>query len=437
MKASTLRSKFPAKRSGVMDMNRFVVAPALVSMLALSACQTAAVTDLPDAEAPLPPEPAASVAPPEVPATPVFASAVDALNAYYATIDRSTLPVAPAGPALPDASQPLTRILFGSCNNEERESPVLARVAEEEADLFIMTGDNVYGDSDSERGRVLNEPDFDEHRSSFAELAARPEFQAVRAAHPMMVAWDDHDYGANDAGSEMPFRIYAEMIHETFWGLENDDIGSWPGTYYARTFGPEGQRTQLIVLDTRFFRGPLVRTDEWNAPGKERYIPHTGPAAQNMLGAAQWTWLENQLQEPADVRLIVSSIQISTTDGHGYEHWANMPAERKRLFELIDNTGAEGVVFASGDRHTGFLYKLDDEALPYPVHELTSSSLNMSFRDESDERDSAQIGDGYAKTHFGAVNIDWDTRAITLTLNDETGDVVRETTFPIPERADE
>ena len=39
------------------------------------------------------------------------------------------------------------------------------------------------------------------------------------------------------------------------------------------SFGPEGQRTQVIMLDTRFFRSALQATDDWGAKGKERYVP--------------------------------------------------------------------------------------------------------------------------------------------------------------------
>jgi len=416
-------------------MNRLTAIGAGVLALALAGCETRpAETAGPAAEAPAAqpadaPAPLATAAPEAAPV-----SATEALERYYAGLDAAAFPVAPAGPALPSASTALTRILVGSCNNEEDDSPALMTLAGEEADLFLMIGDNVYGDSDADRGRIINEPDLDELRESFADLAARPEFQALRASHPMMVAWDDHDYGANDAGGAFPFKRLAERLHETFWRLSEEDLGAWPGTYYARAFGPEGRRTQVIMLDTRFFRGPLMPTDEWNAPGKERYIPHTDPAAQDMLGTAQWTWLENQLQAPADLRLIVSSIQIATTDGHGYEHWSNMPAERTRLFELIGSTGAEGVVFVSGDRHAGFLYGLDDDALPYRVHELTASSLNMSFRDETPERDSAQIGAGVSRRNFGAIAIDWDAAMVTLSLHGETGETMRETSFAIPGR---
>lgn len=349
-----------------------------------------------------------------------------ALERYYDTISDDDLPVAPAGQPLPAGDAVLTRILIGSCNDEEKPSPALARLAAEDADLFLMIGDNVYGDRDGP-AYVSNDADLAELRRSFADLAADTDFQAVRAKHPMMVAWDDHDYGANDAGREFPFRRFAERIHERFWGLDSEDVGKWDGTYYARTFGPEGQRVQIIMLDTRFFRSGLTPTDEWGAPGKERYLP-SASTEQDMLGSQQWTWLSNQLRKPADLRLIVSSVQVLPTV-HGWEAWSTLPAERGRLFELIEDSAAKGVVFVSGDRHTSFLYR-DDAPLSYPAHEITASSMNVSFAEESTEMDARQVGAGFAPENYGEIAIDWDARTLALKLRDTSGTVVRETSAP-------
>ncbi|MEO0882099.1 MAG: alkaline phosphatase D family protein [Pseudomonadota bacterium] len=351
-------------------------------------------------------------------------SADDALESYYRTISDDALPVAPAGQALPPSDAVLTRILIGSCNDEEKASPALARIAEEEADLFVMMGDNVYGDRDGP-AYTNNDADLTELRDSFTDLASREEFQAVRAQHPMMVAWDDHDYGANDAGRNFAFRRFAERIHERFWGLEGQDVGNWDGTYYARRFGPEGQRVQIIMLDTRFFRSDLEYTDAWGEPGKERYLP-ASDEHQDMLGGDQWTWLSNELRKPADLRLIVSSIQVLAT-AHGWEAWDKLPLERQRLFDLIDRIGAEGVVFVSGDRHASFLYE-DANALPYPAYEITSSSLNVPLRGDTEEVDSRQIGAGFSQENYGEIAIDWSQGTIEMALRDKAGNKVREMT---------
>ncbi len=355
--------------------------------------------------------------------TPKPKSAQEALGLYYATIPDSELPRAPIGASFPTEDQVLTRILLASCNDEEQESPALSQIAKEDADLFLMVGDNVYGDRDG-RSYTNNDADLMELRESFADLAARTEFQAVRAKHPMMVAWDDHDYGANDAGIEFPFKGLAERVHEVFWGLEKQDVGQWEGTYYERSFGPEGQRTQVIVLDTRFFRTSLTATDEWGAPGKERYMPTPDGATQDMLGAAQWTWLENQLQKPADLRLIVSSIQVTPTV-HGWEAWSTMPQERQNLFDLIQTTEAKGVIFLSGDRHSAFIYE-DEGVLPYEAHELTASSLNLSFSDGIAEMDERQTGPAFSLENFGGVEIDWAGKTVTLKIHNNAGETVQE-----------
>ena len=409
-------------------MRHWKTIPALAGVLAvLAACQTPAQAPADEAAAGQ-----VAVLPADLLSPP---SAEAALELYYRTLPEDFFPRAPRGAPLPGGDTALTRILVGSCLDEEKpESVVMQTLANEEADLFLMIGDNVYGDMNG-RAYVSNQANLDELRESFADLAARADFQAVRARHPMMVAWDDHDYGANDAGREFPFRRLAERIHERFWGLENEDVGAWPGTYYARSFGPEGQRVQVIMLDTRFFRSPLTPTDEWGRKGKERYVPSSSEG-QDMLGNDQWTWLENQLQQPADLRLVVSSIQIMTTDGHGYEAWSRLPAEQERLYSLIAETEAEGVVFVSGDRHTAFLYK-DEAALPYPAYEITASSMNVSMRDTSDEVDRAQIGQGYAPDNFGAIEIDWENGTVRLAINSDTGETVNEVVAPFRAAAGE
>lgn len=356
--------------------------------------------------------------------TPKPETAQDALELYYDTVPDAALPKAPEGLPLPGSDTVITKVLLGSCLDEEKgPSKALMSLPGENADLFLMVGDNVYGDRDG-RAYTNNQADLDELKESFADLALREDFIKVRQSVPMMVSWDDHDYGANDSGKEFPFRGLAERIHEVFWGLDGQDVGQWPGTYYARTFGPEGQRTQIIMLDTRFFRSGLTPTDDWGAKGKERYIPAPDGSMQDMLGSVQWTWLENQLRQPADIRLIASSIQVMPT-AHGFEAWSTMPEERQRLFDMIEKTNATGVVFLSGDRHTAFVYE-EDGILPYTANELTSSSLNVSFQSESSEVDVRQVGAGFAPENYGAVEIDWAARTLQLKIKDNEGATVRE-----------
>jgi alkaline phosphatase D len=152
-----------------------------------------------------------------------------------------------------------------------------------------------------------------------------------------------------------------------------------------------------------------------------------------MLGDAQWAWLKGELEKPADLRLLVSSIQI-IPDNHGWEAWDKLPLEREKLYSLIEETDANGVVILSGDRHQSFLYK-DADRGPYPLYEATSSSLNVAFAKDpvSKETDTRMIGQGYAFANYGEVNIDWEGKTVELVLNDEDGEKQRSTRFSFAE----
>jgi alkaline phosphatase D len=315
---------------------------------------------------------------------------------------------------LPPETTVIDRIAFGSCADQRPPQPFWDVILAEAPQLLILMGDNVYGD--------VSSAEMIELREAYAALAAQPGFQRARARVPILPIWDDHDYGANDAGGDFPHRQESAALFRAFWRVPADSArGQRVGLYEACMFGPAGRRLQVILLDMRSFRSPLRPTDERGAPGKERYLPDPDPA-KTMLGEAQWAWLTERLREPADLRLLVSSIQV-LAEGHGWERWGNLPLERERLIRLIAETGAGGIVFLSGDRHLGSIYERTGDA-PYPLYEITSSSFNRPFRDAR-EQDPLQQGDIYTEANFGMVRIDWPAGRVALELRADDGALVR------------
>ena len=175
-------------------------------------------------------------------------------------------------------------------------------------------------------------------------------------ARPMMGILDDHDYGVNDCHLGMPeyesWKSYAKDIFLERFGVPSSDERRYrEGLYTHRTFGPSGRRTQMVMLDTRWFRSQFLDTPCKQCPGRERYVPYNDsnrPPAATMLGETQWQWLEGVLREPADLRLIFSTVQLLAMD-HGYERWGLIPTEVARLIRLVNTTRANGVVVLSGD----------------------------------------------------------------------------------------
>ena len=309
----------------------------------------------------------------------------------------------------PAADRALTRIALGSCADQRDRQPSWEAIHGWRPDLMLMAGDNVYGDSFAS--------DLLELREAYLVADRVPGYARMKRDLPVMAIWDDHDYGVNDAGAEFPWKQRSKDLFCAFWGVAADDPRRGrEGLHHARIFGPPGRRVQVVLLDTRWFRSPLRRTDQRGAAGRERYLPDDDPE-KTMLGEAQWRWLAEQLRQPADLRLIVSSIQV-VVEGHGWERWGNLPRERERLYALIAETRASGVVFLSGDRHLGAFYR-QTEGVPYPLHEMTSSGLTKSYR--SREPGPNRLGEILGEVNFGTVAIDWRTGRVDLALRDVRG----------------
>lgn len=316
----------------------------------------------------------------------------------------------PVWARLPSADTLIERVAFGSCNDQRQSQAFWQAILDAAPQLLVLMGDNVYGDVSSAAMTELKE--------AYARLAAEPAFQTVRARIPILATWDDHDYGQNDAGGDFPYRREAQALFHTFWQVPPaSPRGQRDGLYDAVSFGPAGQRVQILLLDTRSFRSPLRPTDARGEPGKERYLPDPDPE-KTLLGAAQWAWLEEQLRKPADVRLLISSIQV-LANVHGWERWGNLPHERDRLFRLLGETCANGLIILSGDRHLGAMYRRS-AGVPYALTEITSSSFNRPFS-SAREHDPEQLQPIVTVANFGMVRIDWPARRVTLELRGDNG----------------
>jgi alkaline phosphatase D len=318
-------------------------------------------------------------------------------------------PRAPVSPPL--GAGPLTTIVLASCSNEERDQPVFTRMAARKADLAILMGDNVYGSA------TPNDPLLSDLRAAYVRQAEREEFKALVSATPTLAIWDDHDFGKNDAGGDFPHKALAQEMFDAFWNVGADDPRAHPdGNYAAWTVGPKGQRVQILFVDTRYHRSALKPTDERGAPGKERYVPDPDPA-KTMLGEAQWGWLEGELKKPAELRLLVSSVQVAA-EGHGWERWGNFPHERQRLLDLIASTKAKGVLVVSGDRHYASLNRVAAPKGGYPLYDLTASAVNMPWGGGAEEKLPTLLSPAFGQENYGMIQIDWAKKALTLSILD-------------------
>lgn len=326
----------------------------------------------------------------------------------------------------PAKSGAATVIAFGACAHENRPQPIWEAIVAAGPDLFIFAGDNIYADTN----------DMDVMKAKYAKLAGQPGYRKLLKTCPVLATWDDHDFGVNDGGKNYPQKKESAKICLDFFGVPKNDLRrTREGIYGSQIMGEKGRRVQVILLDTRYFRDDLDKYKRGEARPKNIvgwYRP-TKDKSRTLLGEDQWSWLEEELKKPAEVRVIVSSIQVISWE-KGMECWGNMPHERDRLFKLIETTKAKGAFFISGDVHFTELSMAKDEG-PYPLYDLTSSGLNQSpGRTWYTSVNSYRLpGKVYPGRNFGLIQIDWAGKDTTITLQGrkESGEVVHEEIIPL------
>lgn len=333
----------------------------------------------------------------------------------------------------------ITRIAFGSCANQSAPQPIWEAINKYDPQVFIWLGDNIYGDirkpnrlfgKERTIGPWRNSPRFvpsseEEMKVRYAKAKANPGYSRLLRNARVIGTWDDHDYGLNDAGKEFDRKAINQRLMLDFLDEPLDSPRRrQAGVYASYTFGPSNKRVKVIVLDTRYHRDPL-RSDG------------------SILGDTQWGWLEEELRGPhSEITIIASSVQVisnlSATTGPLFymESWGRFPKERKRLFQLIDDTKRNGVIFISGDVHFGEITRYDC-AVGYPLYDVTSSGLVQSVEKVFPRplrfivrllfwytpntmrvtNDNCRYKScTYGQQNFGAISIDWDANPATVRL---------------------
>jgi len=290
-----------------------------------------------------------------------------------------------------DTAALLNTIALGSCNQQDEPQDMWPVIGGHDPDLWIWLGDNIYGDTE----------DMDVLARKYKKQKFGADYAAFRENTQVIGIWDDHDYGLNDGDKRYAKKAESEELLLNFLDVPQDAaVRGRPGAYQSYTFGPKDKQVKILLLDARYFRDTLSKSKEEN----RRYLPNkTG----DILGEAQWQWLERQLTDsPAQVHLIGSGVQILPQD-HGYEKWANFPKSRQRLFDLLQRSQPANPVLLSGDRHIAELSRIELDSLPQPIYELTASGMTHSWETVGEEPNRHRVGELVPKKNFGLIRIDW------------------------------
>ncbi len=276
-------------------------------------------------------------------------------------------------------------ICFGSCSHQDENQPLWDDIVSDNPDLWIWLGDNIYADTEN---MTAMRRMYDKQE----DIAA---YKQMKTTVPIIGVWDDHDYGVNDGDKSYAQKAESRDLMFEFLDVpESDPAWSREGAYQSYVIGEDSRTVKIILLDTRYFRDRVERINR-------EYIPDENG---DILGEAQWNWLQEELQTEAPLIIIGNGTQVIPEE-HKYEKWANLPTARKRFLELL-STSPSKIVLLSGDRHFGEISKmeLDNGKI---IQEVTSSGMTHSYEELTDEPNQYRVGQFASQLNYGMMKIDW------------------------------
>ncbi|MBP2832337.1 alkaline phosphatase family protein [Aquimarina sp. U1-2] len=293
-------------------------------------------------------------------------------------------------------------IAFGSCNRQDHPQPFWEEIVKNNPDLFIWGGDNIYADTN----------DMSKMSQYYTLQQNNKGYEKLKNSTTVMATWDDHDYGKNDAGEEWEMKQESQQLFLDFIGIgKSDSRRQQEGIYTSRIFEIEKGTIKVIVLDTRYFRSPLIKNEV-----KGRRYNHNNDPKSTVLGETQWKWLENELENNfSDFIVIVSSIQFLSSE-HGFETWGNFPHEVKRLKKLLVDKAVRNAIILSGDRHLSEFSTTKIKGLKYPLIDFTSSGLTHAYTSYNGESNKYRVGKVIAQPSFGLLKFDLDSYTVTMEM---------------------
>jgi len=301
-------------------------------------------------------------------------------------------------------------LAFGSCNRTDLPNYLWDDILNSKPDVWVWGGDNIYADTN----------DMVELREMYQQQTEKKEYKELVATTDIIGTWDDHDYGLNDGGVEFEAKAGSQLEFLNFMNVPlNSPLRHREGVYRSKKYKVRGTVINIIILDTRYFRTPLSSDTETNKRIKpNRYGVGT------MLGAVQWNWLENELeQSKADFNIIVSSVQYLSQE-HGFETWGNFPHEVDRLSRLISDSNAKGVIVLSGDRHISEFSRTTLKGMKYPLIDFTSSGLTHAYRGFTGEPNQYRIGEVVSTESFGILEFDLRAKKVDFKIVGDNGEVL-------------
>lgn len=358
--------------------------------------------------------------------------------------------------------QTISIIAFGSCHknrgisfldkshhqNGDLNATIWHSIRNWNPNVFIWSGDIIYTRRKSIAPLVELQEEYQQLKTNstigYNQLLFDSNISVIGT-------WDDHDYGANDYGKQMPQRKERQDLLMDFLDVPlHSKRRQRKGVYSSVTYGAAPKMVKIILLDTRSGRDThcIPSIGAISLPGGigslmaslTRYfsslfkLQYRVPYCRNarILDDEQWHWFEKQINESdAQLNIIVSSIQVLTSNPFT-ESFGQFPLERERLLNILNQSGKH-VLIISGDVHFGEISGQEGKFLEVtssgmthscidPVYGFLCTEMLQSFSSHRyhSSKDQSNIQYYYTGKNFGSIMIDWDDSSTDLDLSNAT-----------------
>ena len=377
-----------------------------------------------------------------------------------------------------DAPASRLRIAYASCQRWEHGYYSAYRHMRADApDLVLFLGDYIYEYPNA--GQAVRRPNatsnggwtisLDDYRSRYALHKSDPDLQAMHAACPWAMTWDDHevqndyagltpgdsgpsvtDFAARRAAAyqafyeHMPLR--ASVLQKALAGLAQ---GAELRLYGQLSLGALGR---ISLLDPRQYKDAPVCTPAGEGASSSvnpAQCPQWNDPARSFLGAEQERWLDGALSRGARIggwNILAQSTRFgernlrtgSSQQSFSNDGWDGYPAARRRVTDALQKHAVSNAVMLGGDVHQNWVGQIKaDYSKPRSAtlgaefcgtsitsrHSATSSNDKVpSWLERNPHYQFADVEKrGYGLADFSAAKLQVSLRAVSdATLEDAT-----------------
>jgi alkaline phosphatase D len=332
----------------------------------------------------------------------------------------------------PGAAVGRLRLSYASCQRWEHGHYAAWRhMLAEELDLVMFLGDYIY-EYPNATAAIRSFPTLGwvqtlgEYRDRHALHRSDPHLQAMHAACPWLMTWDDHevqnDYAGRQEGDGFPLGMNAvadfaarrAAAHQAYYEhmpLRASEFaralagGANAGALRLHARYRFGQLADLHLLDTRQYRDPQVCSPRGRPAGMVRPADCAAwnDPGRSLLGAAQERWLDESLAQAGRGWTVIGQQtlfgQRDNLAGPGQAYWNDgwdgYRAARTRITDSLQRHAVANPVLLGGDVHENWVghVKADYDRSDSPAVGVEFCGTSITSRPTAPERLPARLAE--------------------------------------------